>query len=133
MPLTLFHHRTRHKFNSIKDSGKICLNNILKFFLRHLHNQIVSCNSGIIYQNINSSIFFYHAAEKFFRLLKIADIALNGLRFTAIFFNLRNDLVGTLFGTIIINNYHCTFAGKRFCSCSSDSSASTGNDCYFVL
>ena len=37
------------------------------------------------------------------------------------------------FGVSIATVSRALSGSKRFCSCSSDSSAGTGNDCYFVL
>ena len=65
--------------DAVEGSFQVGVNNSGKIFLAHLHEKSVLRNSGIVYQNVNTSVFFCNGFEKSFACIKICHITLQDI------------------------------------------------------
>ena len=76
---SLLQHHSGHMTDAVEGSFQIDVNNSGKIFLTHFHEKSVLRNSGIIYQDINTSVFLCNSFEKSFTCIKICHIALQDI------------------------------------------------------
>ena len=116
----------------VKSSLEVCRNDRVKCFLAHFHQKIIPRDTGIVDQNIQMTVCLHDVFCHFFTGTVIRNIAAVNCRFAAIRYDFCRNSIGTLFGTVVIDDDKCTFFCKTFCDRSSDAAACTGNQCCFI-
>ena len=93
----------------------------------------ISCNSCIIYKNIQMSVFLYDISEHGLTCLVICHIALIGFCSATHIGNHFYHFFSPFFTAIVIYNYRCFFFCQTKCNGTADSFGCTGYQCYFIL
>ena len=71
----------------VKSSLEVCRNDRVKCFLAHFHQKIIPCDTGIVDQNIQTSVFLDNALYHFLTGIEISYAALIYSSLSAILLN----------------------------------------------
>ena len=90
--------------DTVVGSLQIDADNIIKIRIAHTQQQIILCNTGIVYHDIQMSVFLYDFLQHGLYLLSIGDIAL--YHFVMTFrITLCQNRTGSLFTVCIIDDH----------------------------